>query len=148
MFVLKPDLICFRGLATCATELDGLLIHPPLIGRRIFDIFGCVHLPVKFQLLHEPVIGLTDRSCLPHVRKSFGRTDMMLVHQVCNRDGGGPRLSHCTGKESEGSSILSRMCWWQMSVTFKKVLSGRGKEQNMQGGRDAGHVDGGKTDVQ
>lgn len=65
MLILETNFVRFWGLTTRTAQLNLTLIDPPLVSWSLLDIFGGLHLMVQIQLLHEPIVWLADRSCLP-----------------------------------------------------------------------------------
>lgn len=87
MLVFKADLVGAWGLATGTAQLNLALVDPSLVGGRVFDVFGRVHVGIEVELLHEAWVWLADGPCLANVRQGFRRADVVLLHQISDDDG-------------------------------------------------------------
>jgi len=99
MLVLEADLLCFRCLTTGTAQLDLPLIHPSLVGWRIFDIFRHLHFAIELQLFHEALVWFDDWACLPYVGQRLRWGDVIFLHQISNDACGRSRFSHGTRQE-------------------------------------------------
>jgi hypothetical protein len=83
MLVLEANLVGFRRLGTCSTELQLPLVEPSLVLGRLFNILWCAHSMVELELLHETIVWLTERSCLAQLRKGLSRANAVMTHEIC-----------------------------------------------------------------
>lgn len=67
VLVFETNLLCFGCLAASPAEFDLSLVQPALVCGRRLHVLWRGHRVVQLKLLHETVIGLTERPRFSHL---------------------------------------------------------------------------------
>lgn len=113
MLIFESDLVGFRCLSTGSAQRNFFEIHPSLVGRDVFDIVGCAHLPVEIELFPEPFIRIAEWPVFPNSGQRLVRANSISMHQVGACTSCRPGLAHGTTSEEVGASLESGFVAWK-----------------------------------